>query len=194
MIWVEDMNGNTCIHEPVDVSEIKKSYLISELSKAVGEKDARLSFVEKLGDCLDKLDSGELDGLTKLISTEYRKNAVYQQLMSHFDWYRIEADIDHIFLTETNDKENAALATLSPPWNLGSLVKKIRATDREDLEKVGLGDFLGKGDFPNEPPIAICENVDNEHRIKLIDGMHRTPSLFMGNEDQYLTLHVGRNN
>ena len=57
-------------HELVDVLEIEMSYLISELSKAVNEKDGRSSFEEKLRDFLDKLDSAELDGLTKLISSD----------------------------------------------------------------------------------------------------------------------------
>lgn len=59
-------------HVLVDVSEIRKSYLISELSKSVKEKDERSSIEEKLRGFLDRLESGELDGLTKLISVDYR--------------------------------------------------------------------------------------------------------------------------
>lgn len=180
-------------HEIADVSEISKSYLISELSKAVNEKDGRSSFADKLRDVLDKLENGELDGLTKLISLDYRKNGVHHHLTELSKWYKIEALIDRIYLTKTNEKENVALANLSPPWNLGSLVRKIRTTDREDLEEEGLGAFLSRGDFSNEPPIAIYRNVDNERRIELIDGLHRTPSLFVGNEEQYLALYLGRN-
>lgn len=180
-------------HDPVDVSEVKKSYLISELSKTSKDKDRRSSFEEKLRDFLDKLESGELDGLAKLISMDYRKNAVYRHLTKHSRWYKIEAHIDHIYLTETNEKESAVLVTLSPPWNLGSLVKRIRITVREDLEREGLGDFLGKGDLTKELPIAVYKNENEVPRIELIDGMHRTPSLFIENDEEYLTLYLGRN-
>ena len=183
-----DWNKAVRRHEPVDVSEIKTSYLILELSKAVDNLDRRLSFVEKLRDFLDNLEDSELDGLTKLISSEYRKNAVYQQLKNHSNWYRIDAHIDHIYLTKTNVEENNVLKGLDPPWNLGSLVKRIGEGKTE-----GLGDFLGKGDLTRELPIAIYRNQSEDSKIELIDGMHRTPSLFKGNEEKYLTLYIGRN-
>ena len=189
-----DWNNAVRRHELVDVSEIKMSYLISELSKAVEDLDRRLSFVEKLGDFFDKLESGELDALTRLVSSEYRKNAVYQQLMNHSNWYRIDAHIDHIYLTQTNEKEKNALNALVPPRNLGSLVKKIEVTNPEELKTEGLEDFLCKGDLTKELPIAIYRNESEDSKIELIDGMHRTPSLFIGNEQKYLTLYIGRNN
>lgn len=72
-------------------------------------------------------------------------------------------------------------------------MERIRTTDREDLVKEGLEDFLGKGDLTNELPIAVYENENEDSKIELIDGMHRTPSLFIGNEEKYLTLDAGRN-
>lgn len=178
-------------HELVDVSQIKKSYLISELSKAVKERDERMSFEPKLKDFLDNLESSELDGLTKLISSDYRDNAVYRKLEKYPKWYKCEVHIDHIYLTETNPKEQVGLEKLE--WNLGKLVRKIRTTEAEDLEKVGLGDFLGKGDLSRELPIAIYRNENENPRIEFTDGMHRTPSSFSRNEDEYLTHYLGRN-
>lgn len=179
-------------HELVDVSIIKKSYLISELSKAVNTRDERLSFEPKLKDFLNNLEIGELDGLTKLISSEdCRDNAVYRKLKKYPKWYKCEVHIDHIYLTKTNPKEQAGLEKLER--NLGELVRKIRTTEAEDLEKEGLEDFLGKGDLSRELPIAIYRNENENPRIEFTDGMHRTPSSFSRNEDEYLTLFLGRN-
>ena len=168
----------------VEVSEIQRSYILSELSKAVSEKDRQSSFVKKLAGFLDALDANEIMNFTRLLSNDYRKNAVYSYITkADFEWYEVEAPVDKVYLTQTNDKESAILASLSSPWNLKCLIEKI-----QKRETAGLEDFLDKGVVIEEPAIAIYEKEkeEEEPRIKLIDGIHRTPPALAKNKSEIL--------
>ena len=173
----------------VEVSEVQRSYIISELSKAVSQRDGKASFVKKLAGFLDALDANEIMNFTRLLSNDYRKNAVYSYITkADFEWYEVEAPVDKVYLTQTNDKESAILASLSSPWNLKSLMEKIQKG-----ETAGLEDFLDKGIVIKEPAIAIYEkeNEKEEPRIKLIDGIHRTPPALAKNKSEILNLYLG---
>lgn len=173
----------------VEVSEIQRSYIISELSKAVGEQDKRTAFVKKLVGFIDTLDINEIVDFIRLLSNDYRKNSVHlYTTKADFEWYEVEALVDKVYLTQTNDKESAVLASLSSPWNLKCLIEKIQKG-----ETAGLEDFLDKGVVIKEPAIAIYEkeNGKEEPRIKLIDGIHRTPPALAKNKSEILNLYLG---
>lgn len=169
----------------VNVSEIQKSYIISELSKAVSEKDERSSFVEKLKYFLDPLFKSEIRGLTKILS-DYRGNAVYRYTTVDLDWYEIEVRIENIYLTSTNPEENVILRGLSPSWNLACLIEKIQKGETEGLEH-----FLDNGVRIGELAIAVYKKENDESKIELIDGMHRTPPLIIRNGQKNLVLYLG---
>lgn len=173
----------------VDVSEIQKSYIISELSKAVNQRDRKLSFAKKLADFLDRLDINEIVDFTRLLSNDYRKNAIHSYTTkADFEWFEVEAPVDKVYLTPTNEKESAVLASLSSPWNLKSLIEKI-----QKRETAGLEDFLDKGVVIGELAIAVYEkeNEKEEPRIKLIDGIHRTPPALARSKSETLNLYLG---
>jgi len=173
----------------VDASEIQRSYIISELSKAVNEQNKRTSFIKKLVAFLDTLDANEIANLAGLLSNDYRKNAVHSYTTNtNFEWYEVEARIDKVYLTPTNEKENAILMSLPAPWNLKSLVEKIQKRETE-----GLKDFLDKGVEIAELPIAVYEKEDksSESKIKLIDGIHRTPPALAESKNETLNLYLG---
>lgn len=173
----------------IDVFEVQRSYIISELSKAVNEKDRKISFVKKLAGFLDTLDTNEVMSFTRLLSNDYRKNAVYSYTTkTDLEWFEVEAPVDKVYLTQTNEKENAVLASLSSPWNLKSLIEEIQKG-----ETTGLEDFLDKGVLIEEPVIAVYEKETEkeEPRIKLIDGIHRTPPVLAGSKSETLNLYLG---
>ncbi len=173
----------------LNVSEVQRSYIISELSKAVGEKDRKASFVKKLEAFLDTLDISEIIDFAALLSNDYRKNAVYSYTTkADFEWYEVEIPVDKVYLTQTNDKENAVLASLSSPLDLKCLIEKIQKG-----ETAGLEDFLDKGIVIKEPAIAIYEkeNEKEEPKVKLIDGIHRTPPVLAKNKSGILNLYLG---
>lgn len=172
-----------------DVSEIHRSYIISELSKAVSEQDRRTSFVKKMMVFLENLDTKEIIDLSGLISNDYRKNSVYSYTTkTDFEWYEIEAPVDNVYLTPTNEKESAILANLPIPWNLKSLIDKIQKGETDGLE-----DFLDKGVELSELPIAVYGKINGkeELKIKLIDGIHRTPPALAKNKSKILNLYLG---
>lgn len=173
----------------VDASEIHRSYIISELSKVVSEQDRRSSFVKKLVTFLDTLDTKEIIDLTGLISNDYRKNAVHSYtIKTDFEWYEVEAPIDKVYLTQTNEKESAILESLSSSWNLKSLIEKIQKGETKGLE-----DFLDKGAEIAELPIAVyIKGKENEEpKIELIDGIHRTPPALIKSKSETLNLYLG---
>lgn len=173
----------------VDVSEIQKSYILSELSKAVSEQDRRTSFVKKLAGFIDALDKSEIVDLTRLISNDYRKNAVYfYTTKADFEWYEVKAPVDKVYLTPTNEKESTILASLLLPWNLKSLIEKIQKGVTEGLE-----DFLDKGVEIAELPIAVYvkRKRNEEPKIELIDGIHRTPPALIRSKSETLNLYLG---
>lgn len=173
----------------VDVSEVQKSYILSELSKAVDGQDRRTSFVKKLAGFIDALDKGEIVDFTGLLSNYYRKNGVQSYTTkTDFEWYEVEIPIDKVYLTQTNEKESAILANLPNPWNLKSLIGKIQKGETEGLE-----DFLNKGIEIAELPIAVYERSDGkkEPKIKLIDGIHRTPQTVIKTKSETLSLYLG---
>lgn len=174
----------------VDVSEIQKSYIVSELSKAVSEKDRKVSFVKKLEAFLNTLNISEIIDFTALLSNDYRKNAVHSYTSNaDFEWYEVEAPIDKVYLTQTNEKEGAVLASLSSPWNLKSLIEKIQKGETEGLE-----DFLDKGVEITELPIAVyVKRKENEEpKIELIDGIHRTPPALIKSKSEILNFYLGK--
>lgn len=174
----------------VDVSEIHRSYIISELSKAVSGQDERPSFVKKLVTFLDTLDTKEIIDLTGLISNDYRKNAVHSYTTkTDFEWYEVDTPVNKVYLTPTNEKENAVLASLPSPWNLKSLIEKIQKGETE-----GLGDFLDKGVEMAELPIAVyVKRKENEEpKIELIDGIHRTPPALARRKSETLNFYLGK--
>lgn len=173
----------------VDVSEVQKSYILSELSKAHGEQDRRSSFIKKLRVFLNTLDTKEIIDLTGLISNDYRKNAIHSYTTkTDFEWYEVEIPIDKVYLTQTNEKESAILANLQNPWNLKSLIEKIQKGEIEGLE-----DFVDKGVEITELPIAVYVKTEKkeEPKIELIDGIHRTPSALIRNKSETLSLYLG---
>lgn len=173
----------------VDASEVQRSYIVSELSKAVSEQDRRTAFVKKLAGFIDTLDINEIVDFTGLLSNDYRKNAVYSYATKvDFEWYEVESPVDKVYLTPTNEKESAILASLSVPWNLKSLIEKIQKGEMEGLE-----DFLDKGVEIAEFPIAVYEKINEkeEPKIKLIDGIHRTPPALAKNKSGMLNLYLG---
>lgn len=173
----------------VDVFEVQRRYIISELSKAVSEQDRKISFVKKLAGFLDTLNTNEIMDFTRLLSNDYRKNAVYSYTTkTDFEWYEVEASVDKVYLTQTNEKESAVLASLSLPWNLKSLIEKIQKGETEGLE-----DFLDKGVEIAELPIAVYERINEkeEPKIKLIDGIHRTPSVLIRSKSETLNIYLG---
>lgn len=170
----------------VRTTEIQKSYIRAELSKAVEDKDRKEDFVKKLAVFLDTLNPNEIVDFTKLLSDDYRKNAIYSYTTNDgFKWYEVEAPIEMIYLTQTNEKESSVLETLSPPWSLKSLVDKFRKKETKGLE-----DFRDNGVQIDEPAIAILKK-DQGSRIELIDGMHRTPSALIKSNSEVLNLYVG---
>jgi|SRR3989344_3553391 len=173
----------------VDASEIQRSYIISELSKAVSQRDRKVAFVKKLAGFFDTLDADEIVDFARLLSNDYRKNAVHSYTTkTDFEWYEVEVPVDNVYLTPTNEKESAILANLSTPWNLKCLIEKIQKG-----ETTGLEDFLDKGVVIEEPAIAIYEkeNEKEEPRIKLIDGIHRTPPVLTESKSETLNLYLG---
>lgn len=173
----------------VDVTEIHRSYIISELSKAVSEKERRTSFVNKLAGFINVLDKSEVVDFIRLLSNDYRKNGVHSYTTkNNFEWYMVEAPVDKVYLTPTNEKETAILANLPNPWNLKSLIERIQKGETEGLE-----DFLKKGVEIIEFPIAVYErlNEKEEPKIQLIDGMHRTPALLTKNKSETLSFYLG---
>ena len=58
----------------VEVSEIQRSYIISELSKAVNDQNRRTSFIKKIVAFLYTLNANEIANLAGLLSNDYRKN------------------------------------------------------------------------------------------------------------------------
>lgn len=173
----------------VDVSEIQRSYILSELSKAVSEKDRRTSFAKKLAGFIDALDKGEIVNFTGLLSNDYRKNAVHSYTTkTDFEWYEVEAPVDKVYITKTNEEESAILANLPNPWNLKSLIEKIQKEETEGLE-----DFLDKGVEIAELPIAVYVKIkeNEEPKIELIDGIHRTPSALIRSKSETLSLYLG---
>lgn len=173
----------------LDVSEVQRSYIISELSKAVSGKDRKISFVKKLVAFLNTLDVNEIVDLTGLLSNDYRKNAIHSYTTkTDFEWYEVEAPVDKVYLTPTNEKEGTILESLSSPWNLKSLIEKIQKGETE-----GLKDFLDKGMEIAELPIAVyVKRKENEEpEIELIDGIHRTPSTLTRNKSESLNLYLG---
>lgn len=173
----------------VDVSEVQRSYIISELSKAVSEKDGKTAFIKRLVGFLDTLDINEIVDFTGLLSNDYRKNAIHSYTTkADFEWFEVEAPVDKVYLTPTNEKESPVLASLSSPWNLKSLIEKIQKGETE-----GLDDFLDKGVEIVELPIAVYEKINEkeEPKIKLIDGIHRTPSLLISTKAEKLNLYLG---
>ncbi|MDP2638426.1 MAG: hypothetical protein Q8P26_05180 [Candidatus Levybacteria bacterium] len=173
----------------VDVSEVQNSYIISELSKAVREKDRKISFIKKLAAFLDTLDTKEIIDLTGLISNDYRKNVVHSYTTKDgLEWYEVEAPVDQVYLTPTNEKESAILANLSTPWNLKSLIEKIQKGETEGLE-----DFVDKGVEITELPIAVYVKREEkeEPKIELIDGIHRTPPALTKSKSETLNLYLG---
>ncbi|MDO8551633.1 MAG: hypothetical protein Q7S03_03070 [bacterium] len=173
----------------VEVSEIQRSYILSELSKAISEQNRRISFVKKLVSFLDTLDTKEIIDLTGLISNDCRKNAVHMYTTkAGLEWYVAEAPVDKVYLTPTNEKESAILVSLSTPWNLKSLIERIQKGETEGLE-----DFLDKGVEIAELPIAVYEKEDesSEAKIKLIDGIHRTPPALAKSKSETLDIYLG---
>lgn len=173
----------------VDVSEIHRSYIISELAKAVSGKDRKIPFVKKLVAFLNTLDVNEIVDLTGLLSNDYRKNAVYSYTTNaDFEWFEVETPVYKVYLTQTNKKESAVLASLSSPWNLKCLIEKIQKGETEGLE-----DFLDKGVEVAELPIAVyVKRKENEEpKIELIDGIHRTPPALARSKSQTLNLYLG---
>lgn len=175
------------LNKKVDIPDVQKSYLLSELSKAVAGKDLRRLFVEKLQAFINTLDNHEIKDLTRLVSVDFRKNSVYQYTtMTNLEWYVVRTPIDDIYLTRTNEIESAILANLSIPWNLKALIAKIQKGEIEGLE-----DFLDKGTLIVELPIAIYSNHEDKQKIKLIDGIHRAPSMASGRKSPTLGLYLG---
>lgn len=173
----------------VDASEIHRSYIISELSKAVSGQDRRSSFVKKLVTFLNTLDTKEIIDLTGLVSSDYRKNSVHlYTTKSDLEWFEVEAPIDKVYLTPTNEKEGAILENLPTPWNLKSLIEKIQKGETEGLE-----DFLDKGVEIAELPIAVYIIIkeNEEPKIELIDGIHRTPPALIKSKSEILNLYLG---
>ncbi len=173
----------------LNASEVQRSYIISELSKAVNEQGRRTAFVKKLVAFLDTLDANEIANLVGLLSNDYRKNAVHSYTTStNFEWYKVEVPVDKVYLTPTNEKESAILASLSTPWNLKSLIERIQKGETEGLE-----DFLDKGVEIAELPIAVYEKEDEslEAKIKLIDGIHRTPPALAKSKSETLDIYLG---
>lgn len=173
----------------VDVSEVQRSYIISELSKAVSEQDRKISFVKKLAGFLDTLNTNEIMDFTRLLSNDYRKNAVHSHTTkTDLEWFEVKAPIDKVYLTPTNEKESTILENLPTPWNLKSLIEKIQKRETEGLE-----DFLDKGVAIAELPIAVYEKEEesSESKIKLIDGIHRTPPVLAKSKSGTLNLYLG---
>ncbi len=173
----------------IDASEVQRGYIISELAKAVGEQDKRTAFVKKLVGFIDTLDINEIVDFTGLLSNDYRKNSVHlYTTKADFEWFEVEAPVDKVYLTQTNDRESAVLASLSSPWNLKCLIEKIQKGETEGLE-----DFLDKGVEIVELPIAVYEKEveSSESKIKLIDGIHRTPPALVRNKSETLSLYLG---
>jgi len=173
----------------VDASEIQRSYIISELSKAVNEQNKRTSFIKKLVAFLDTLDANEIANLAGLLSNDYRKNAVHSYTTkAGLEWYEVEVPVDKVYLTPTNEKESAILASLSAPWNLKSLLEKIQKGETEGLE-----DFVDKGVEITEFPIAVYVKREEkeEPKIELIDGIHRTPPALIKSKSETLNLYLG---
>ena len=173
----------------VDVSGVQRSYIISELSKAVREKDRKISFIKKLAAFFDTLDINEIVDFTGLLSNDYRKNAVhYYTTKTDFEWFEVEAPVEKIYLTPTNEKESTILANLSTPWNLKSLIEKIQKGETEGLE-----DFLDKGVEIAELPIAVYVKKEEieEPKIELIDGIHRTPPALARSKSETLNIYLG---